>query len=335
MYLMAEFFEKHDKTKFEIHAFSFGPDKNDGMRQRAVKAFEHFHDVRTHTDEEIVHLSRSLEIDIAFDLKGCTQGCRPRIFALRAAPIQINYLGYPGSMGVSYMDYIIADRVVIPEHLKDQYSEKVIYLDGCYQPQDTNRKISTQCLNRKDHGLPEDGFIYCCFNNNYKITPDVLNAWCAILKMREESYLWLLEDNQHAAENLIKEFKIRDVDPSRIIFAKRTEISAHLARQRLANVFLDTFPCNAHTTASDAIAAQLELITYPGNAFAARVALSIVNSFQSHKIDVRNINQYELFSTEYNNLENDKPFMDFNIVNYVNIYEKIVTTCHHDISKRI
>jgi len=175
MYLMAEFFEKHDKTKFEIHAFSFGPDKNDEMRQRAVKAFEHFHDVRTHTDEEIVHLSRSLEIDIAFDLKGCTQGCRPRIFALRAAPIQINYLGYPGSMGVSYMDYIIADRVVIPEHLKDQYSERVIYLDGCYQPQDTYRKISDVVLTRSQFGLPENGMIYCCFNNNYKITPRILN----------------------------------------------------------------------------------------------------------------------------------------------------------------
>ena len=298
MYLMAEFFELHDKSKFEIHAFSFGPDKNDGMRQRAVKAFEHFHDVRTHTDEEIVHLSRSLEIDIAFDLKGCTQGCRPRIFALRAAPIQINYLGYPGSMGVSYIDYIIADRVVIPEELKDQYSEKVIYLDGCYQPQDTTRAISDEALYKKKHGLPENNFIYCCFNNNYKITPQILDHWSIILKNNKKSVLWLLEDNNIASHNIKNEFLKRDIKLNRIIFAPRIELHSHLARQKLADLFIDTFPCNAHTTATDALFSKLSLISISGNSFASRVAKSISQLFCEITINCKTETEYITLATQ-------------------------------------
>ena len=326
MYLMAEFFELHDKSKFEIHAFSFGPDKNDEMRQRAVKAFEHFHDVRNYTDEEIVHLSRSLEIDIAFDLKGCTQGCRPRIFALRAAPIQINYLGYPGSMGVSYMDYIIADRIVIPEHLKDQYSEKVLYLDGCYQPQDTLRKINDVVMSRNQFGLPENCFIYCCFNNNYKITPDILNIWANILNTNQNSSLWLLEDNIIASQNLLLELAKRDISERRVFFAKRTEISLHLARQRLADLFIDTFPCSAHTTATDALSVGLKLISLSGDAFASRVSLSIGKLQSTLLIETDNKNNYQLHALNFTESAKNTSTGKYSTQSYtVGFEEKIFT----------
>ena len=282
-YLMIEEFENSDTSKFETFAFSFGQQKQDAMRERLIKAFDHFLDVSELTDLQIAQLSRSHEIDIAVDLKGYTQGCRPGIFALRAAPIQINYLGYPGTMACNYMDYLIADEVVIPKESQHHYSEQIIYMTGCYQLSPKNRKVAKKIPTRIEVGLPETGFVFCCFNNNYKITPAMFDCWMQILKATPGSVLWLLEDNDIASSNLRLEAQIRGVDPDRLVFAPRVTNAEHLARHKLADLFLDTFPYNAHTTASDALFMGLPFMTMIGESFASRVAGSLLapnNSFQ-------------------------------------------------------
>lgn len=293
-YLMAGLFESHDKSKFEIIAFSFGSNK-DEMQNRVSASFDKFIDVSARSDSEIVALSRELEIDIAIDLKGFTQDMRLGIFAQRAAPIQVNYLGYPGTMSASYIDYIIADKILIPEENKKFYSEKIVYLPNSYQANDDKRKISDKIFTRKEVGLPEKGFVYCCFNNNYKITPQIFDSWMEILKAVEDSVLWLFEDNSFAVQNLQKEAEKRGVDSKRLIFAKRMSTEDHLARQKLADLFLDTLPCNAHTTCSDALWAGLPVLTLIGQSFASRVAASLLNA----------VNLPELITTtqeEYKNL---------------------------------
>ncbi len=293
MYLMAELFELHDKNRFEIIGFSFGPDKQDSMRKRALAAFSQFYDVRDKTDREVAQLSRDLGVDIAVDLKGFTLDARTGIFAYRAAPIQINYLGYPGTMGARFIDYIIADRIIIPENLQYKYSEKVLYLPDTYQVNDRTRRIADTHYSRESLGLPSDGFIYCSFNANYKITPTVFDAWMGILKSVKGSVLWLFEDNERSASNLKKEAGKRGVDPSRIYFAKRASLSEHLARQQVADLFLDTWPCNAHTTTSDALWAGLPVLTFPGEGFASRVAASLVNAVGLAELVVESKGRYE------------------------------------------
>ena len=293
MYLMAQLFELHDKSKFEIIGFSFGPDKQDHMRKRAKAAFDQFYDIRDKTDQEAAQLSRDLGINIAVDLKGFTLDARTGIFANRAAPIQINYLGYPGTMGADFIDYIIADRVVIPENLQHQYSEKVLYLPDCYQVNDQTREIANTKYSRELLGLPNSGFIYCCFNANYKITPTVFDAWMRILKSVEGSILWLFEDNEKAASNLRLEATKRGVDSSRIYFAKRAPLPEHLARQKVADLFLDTWPCNAHTTTSDALWAGLPVLTFPGETFAGRVAASLLFAVDMPELVAANQVEYE------------------------------------------
>jgi predicted O-linked N-acetylglucosamine transferase (SPINDLY family) len=293
MYLMAQLFELHDKTRFEIIGFSFGPDIQDRMRQRAVNAFNQFYDVRDKTDQEVAEFSRDLGIDIAIDLKGFTLNARTEIFAHRAAPIQVNYLGYPGTMGASFIDYIIADQIVIPKHLQQKYSEKVLYLPDCYQVNDQTREISPNYFTRESLGLPSAGFIYCSFNANYKITPTVFDVWMRILKSVDGSVLWLYEDNARSASNLKNEAEKRGVHPSRIHFAKKVPLSEHLSRQRVADLFLDTWPCNAHTTTSDSLWAGLPVLTLPGEAFASRVAASLVNAVGLSDLVVENQNRYE------------------------------------------
>jgi len=296
MYLMAQLFEMHDKSKFEIIGFSFGPDKQDAMRQRAVAAFSQFYDVRAKTDQEIAQFSRDLGLDIAIDLKGFTLDSRAGIFSYRAAPIQINYLGYPGTMGADFIDYIIADRIVIPEHLQKKYSEKVLYMPDCYQVNDQTREIAGTQYTRESLGLPSSGFIYCSFNANYKITPAVFKSWMKILKSVDGSILWLFEDNERSALNLKKEAEKRGVDPSRIFFAKRAPLSEHLARQRVADLFLDTWPCNAHTTTSDALWAGLPVLTLPGESFASRVAASLVSAIGLPEMVTESVQDYEDFA---------------------------------------
>jgi predicted O-linked N-acetylglucosamine transferase (SPINDLY family) len=277
-YLISEVFEKHDREKFDLIAFSFGPNTNDEMQNRLKGIFDSFIDVTERSDLEVVNLSRNMGIDIAVDLMGHTQDGRPGIFALHAAPIQVNYLGYPGTLGAAYMDYIIADPNVIPEINHDFYTEKIIYLPNCYQANDSKRVISSRVLSRCEAGLPEDGFVFCCFNQNYKITPKVFDCWMQILHKVDESVLWLLEDNVTAVANLKKEALKRGIKPERLVFAKRMPLAEHLARHQLADVFLDTLPYNAHTTASDALWAGLPVLTCIGTTFPGRVAASLLKA---------------------------------------------------------
>ena len=309
MYLMAQLFELHDKNKFKIIGFSFGPDKRDSMRLRAVAAFDEFYDVRNKTEQEIAQFSRDLGVDIAVDLKGFTLDARTGIFAYRAAPIQINYLGYPGTMGADFIDYIIADKVIIPEHLQYGYSEKVLYMPDCYQVNDQKREIANIEYSKRSLGLPEAGFIYCSFNANYKITPQVFECWMSILRQVEGSILWLLEDNSRAAINLKNEAKKRGVDPGRLVFAQHVPISEHLARLKVANLFLDAWPCNAHTTASDALWAGLPVLTFPGEAFASRVAASLVTAVGLPEMVMQSQIEYENTAIHYGKNPDDLFFL--------------------------
>ncbi len=277
-YLMAELFESHNTGEFEVYAFSFGPAKQDAMRQRIFEGCDEFFDVRHLSDTEVVNLSREKGIDIAIDLKGFTKDSRTGIFAQRCAPIQVNYLGYPGTMCAPYMDYLIADNTLIPKESRIHYAEKVVYLPHSYQVNDSKRKISGKVFTRRDAGLPEQAFVFCCFNNNYKIFPASFDGWMRLLRSVDNSVLWLLEDNAQAAENLRTEAQTRGVDPSRLVFAKRMDLPDHLARHRLADLFIDTLPYNAHTTASDALWAGLPVLTLTGQSFAARVAASLLNA---------------------------------------------------------
>ena len=293
-YLMAEIFENHDRQKFEVYGFSFGPNSHDAMRIRLLKGFDHFIDVSQKSDLEVAELARHLQIDIAVDLKGYTEDCRTGIFAQRCAPIQVNYLGYPGSMGVSYMDYVIADAVVIPEKNHAHYSEKIVYLPHCYQANDSKRSISDKQFKRSDFGLPEDSFVFCCFNNGYKIQPKTFASWMHILKSVEGSVLWLFEDNPMAASNLQQKAEKNGVDANRLIFASRMSMEEHLARHQLADLLLDTLPYNAHTTASDALWAGLPVLTCMGESFASRVAASLLTAIELPELITTNASDYEV-----------------------------------------
>lgn len=291
--LMAELFELHDRDRFEWFAFSFGPDTQDEMRVRVRQQFDHFFDVRQRSDREIAILSRELGIDIAVDLKGFTQDMRFGIFSYRCAPVQVSYIGYPGSTGASYMDYVIADKVVIPPEMQCYFSEKVIYLPNSYQVNDSRKRIAERNFSREDLNLPAKGFVFCCFNNNYKILPQVFDRWMRILLAVEGSVLWLLEDNREAAENLRREAVTRGVAAERLVFAPRMPLDQHLARHRQADLFLDTLPCNAHTTASDALWAGLPILTCAGSAFASRVAASLLHAVGLPELVVDTLQAYE------------------------------------------
>lgn len=296
--LMAQLFELHDQSRFEITALSFGPDIQDEMRTRLAAANIRLIDVRNMPDREVAALARSLQLDIAVDLKGFTHDCRPGIFAMRAAPVQVSYLGYPGTMGAGYIDYLIADRTLVPESSQQHYSEKIVYLPNSYQVNDAKRAIAQRVFTRDELELPAKGFIYCCFNNTYKITPEVFAAWMRILSQVEGSVLWLLEDNPVASINLRREAQRRGVNPERLIFAKRMGTAEHLARQRLADLFIDTLPYNAHTTASDALWAGLPVLTCLGEAFAGRVAASLLNAAQLPELITATSAHYERLAIE-------------------------------------
>lgn len=298
MYLMAELFELRDKNRFELIGFSFGPDIQDEMRRRACAAFDQFIDVRDRSDQEVAQLSRDLGIDIAVDLKGYTKDSRPGIFACRAAPVQVNYLGYPGTMAADFMDYIIADRVLIPETTKSFYAEKVIYLPDSYQVNDARREISAREFAREELGLPATGFVFACFNNNYKITPPVFASWMRILKLVQGSVLWLFEANSDVVANLRKEALGHGVNAERLIFARRLPLAEHLSRIRNADLFLDTLPYNAHTTTSDALWAGLPVLTCRGKSFAARVAASLLHAIDLPELVTDSQLDYESLAVE-------------------------------------
>ena len=292
MFLMAELFELHDRSRYEVWAFSFGPASDDAMRTRLLAAC-HVVDVASLSDQGVALLVRDLEIDIAVDLKGFTYGSRPGIFAVRAAPLQVNYLGYPGTTGAPCMDYLIADRALIPPGSEHHYSEKLVYLPRSYQVNDTKRAVGTRAFNRAELGLPPSGFVYCCFNNCFKITPGTFDIWMRILRRVEGSVLWLLEDNPQAARNLRQAAESRGVRADRLVFAKRMPLDEHLARHRAADLFLDTLPCNAHTTASDALWAGLPVLTRVGEAFASRVAASLLAAVDLPELITGTAAQYE------------------------------------------
>jgi predicted O-linked N-acetylglucosamine transferase (SPINDLY family) len=292
-YLMAEVFEKHDRKRFEFTAFSFGPDSQDAMRKRVGSVFENFIDVSGAADEEIALLARERQIDIAIDLNGLTQDCRPGIFAVRAAPLQVSYLGYPGTMGASYIDYLIADNTLIPENSRQFYREKIIYLPNSYQPNDGQRAFADNTPSRSQLELPEKGFVFCCFNGAFKIAPATFERWMQILKHVEGGVLWLLADNPSVIRNLKSEAAHRGVDPERLIFASQVPHPEHLARYRAADLFLDTQPCNAHTTASDALWAGLPVLTSLGEAFASRVAGSLLNAVGLPELIAPDVNEYQ------------------------------------------
>ncbi len=291
--LMAGVLEAHDRERFEWIAFSFGPLQEDALSARVRAAFDQFIDVRNYSDRVVAQLSREMAIDIAVDLKGFTQDARTGIFAERAAPIQVNYLGFPGSMGSEYIDYIIADKVIIPDELKQHYSEAIVRLPYCYQTNDNQRPISANVPTRQSQGLPEHGRVLCSFNNNYKITPQIFDIWMSLLNRFTDCVLWLLQDNPRAAENLKLEASHRGVDPARLVFAPRMRNDDHLARHQLADLFVDTFPCNAHTTASDALWAGLPMVTCAGETFASRVAASLLTT-----MDMPDCVSYDLASYE-------------------------------------
>jgi predicted O-linked N-acetylglucosamine transferase (SPINDLY family) len=302
--LMAGVFEAHDKARFEITAISFGPDSTDEMRTRVEAAIERFVDVRGKSASEAAALMRDLEIDIAVDLAGHTANARTDILAHRGAPIQVNYLGYPGSLGADYIDYIIADRIVIPAEHHPDYIEKVVYLPDAYQANDSKRPLPEGVPTRAEAGLPETGFVYCSFNNNYKITPGIFDSWMRILRRVQGSVLWLVEDNGAAARNLRREAARRDVAPERLLFAPRVKFEEHLARQRLADLFLDTLPYNAHTTASDALWTGLPVLTCLGTTFAGRVGASLLTAAGMPELITRDLQEYEALAVR---LAEDRP----------------------------
>ena len=292
-YLMAKVIETHDRNFFEVYGYSIGPAKDDKMRHRLIKGFDVFDDVQDMSDQDVALLARQDQIDIAIDLTGYTQNSRSGIFAYRAAPMQINYLGYPGTMGANFIDYIIADPILIPSDSQKHYNEKIIQLPNSYMPTDNTRIFSERELTRLEMGLPEQGFVFCCFNNNYKISPTEFDVWMRLLLKVEGSVLWLRKSNKWSEGNFCKEAKSRGVDPSRLIFADRVPMDEHLARHRLADLFLDTFAFNAHTTATEALWAGLPVVTKLGQGFAARVAGSLLTAIELPELITETEMEYE------------------------------------------
>ena len=298
MHLMAELFECHDKSSFELIAFSFGPDQQDEWRKRALLSFDEFIDVSLKSNEEVSLLSREMEIDIAIDLKGYTQDCRPGIFAKTAAPIQVSYLGYPGTMAVDYMDYLIADQMLIPKESQQHYSEKIVYMPNSYQANVSQRSLSEVSLSRKDLGLPELGFVFCCFNNTYKIAPSTFAIWMKILKAVDKSILWLLVSNDESAKNLIKEAEKSGFNKNRLVFAKYVPVEKHLNRIKHADLFVDNLPYNAHTTSSDALRMGLPVLTCLGKSFSSRVSASLLNAVGLPELITTSQKEYEALAIE-------------------------------------
>lgn len=298
MHLMAELFEKHDKSRFEIVGFSYGPPVEDTMRKRAVAAMDSFIDVREKNDQEIAAMARAAGIDIAVDLKGYTGEHRIGIFARGAAPVQVSYLGYPGTLGVPYMDYIIGDGVVIPAGSEAHYEEQVVRLPHSYQVNDRARTISDKRFTRTELGLPEDGFVFASFNNGYKLAPESFDIWMSLLHEVPGSVLWLLHTDSDACNRLREEARRRGVAAERLVFAPFIEPSQHLARYRMADLFLDTFSYNAHTNASDALWMGLPVVTRAGRSFAGRVAASLLSAAGVPELITHSNEEYQALALE-------------------------------------
>jgi protein O-GlcNAc transferase len=293
-YPMAQLLELHDRTRFEVLGVSFGVDDNSDMRSRLIKSFDQFHDVRLRPDRDAAKLLTALQVDIAVDLMGHTQDARPDIFAYRPAPIQIGYLGYPGTTGAEFMDYVIGDAIVLPFDQQEFFSEKIVHLPNCFMVNDSTRPVSAQTISRTQAGLPERGFVFCCFNQSYKISRPMFQIWMRLLARIDGSVLWLSQLNSRAVQNLRNEARAHGIDPERVVFAPWMETQAdHLARHRLADLFMDTLPYNAHTTASDALWAGLPLVTCRGESFPGRVGASLLNAVGLPELVASSLDEYE------------------------------------------
>jgi protein O-GlcNAc transferase len=291
-YLLVELFELHDRSRFEVIAISYGPDDGSAFRRRLVNAFDQFHDVQTMSDVEIAKLISERGVDIAVDLMGYTQNARPEILARRPAPVQVSYMGFPGTLGSSFIDYVVADPVVAPAEHQPFFSEQIALLPETYWVTDRTREVG-ETPTRQDACLPQEAFVFCCFNSIHKITPEFFDIWMRLLKAVPGSVLWLIEGPQAAQENLRREAAARGIDAGRLIFAKHASQADHLARHRLADLFLDTLPYNAHTTASDALWMDLPLLTCEGGAFAGRVASSVLQAVCLPELVRRDLAAYE------------------------------------------
>lgn len=293
MHLLARVYELHDKDRFEVYAYSSGRDSDDEYRQRLLKSVDKFKDIKALSDKEAAGLVRQDRLDIAIDLSGFTKGSRHGLFKRRPAPLSVNYLGFPGTLGAKCFDYIIGDQRVIPEEARQYFDEKVIYLPHCYMPSDDTKPISEKEVSRTDEGLPEEGFVFCCFNNSYKLQSREFDIWMRLLQRIEGSVLWLQDFGETPVQNLRAEAVKRGINLDRLIFARRLPLDEHLARLKLADLFLDTFNYNAHTTASDACWAGLPVLTLAGKSFAARVASSILHTLDLPELITETEEAYE------------------------------------------
>jgi predicted O-linked N-acetylglucosamine transferase (SPINDLY family) len=292
-YLMAQMLESHNRQRIEVFAYSFGPDAKDhAYRQRLVRGIEHFHQVHDLGARQIAELARSHGIDIAVDLKGHTRQGRPQIFAWRAAPIQVSYIGFPGTLGSPWMDYVVADTHVIETQDLAHYSEKVIRLPGCYQANDTQRAVASPGFTRQTAGLPADALVLCCFNSTFKISPEVFDTWLSLLHDLPQAVLWLFDKNHQVQDTLRQVAKRRGIAPERLIFAGYAPLPMHLSRYRLADLFLDTAPYNAHTTASDALWVGLPVLTLRERSFASRVGASLLSTLGLPELITHDLAEY-------------------------------------------
>ena len=307
MHIMSDIFKNHDKKKFEIYAFSLGPDKNNNVWRKAVLSyFKKFYQIYDMSDDEIINLAKNNQLDIAVDLSGLTKYSRNTLFYNRIAPIQINYLGYPGTSGLKSMDYIFADKKVIKKNENKYFTERVYHLPKCYIPSanDISRISSIKILSRSDFGLPENKIIFCAFHNPLKINPEIFNVWMNILKKTENSAIWIKVNDDIAKTNLKKEAKKRGISSDKIIFTKGIEnINDHFKRLELADIFLDAYPYNSHSTVYDYLRANLPMIIMEGRSFPSRVASSIYSSIGLSELVATNYLDYEDIAI---NLANDK-----------------------------
>ncbi|NBO82027.1 MAG: acetylglucosamine transferase [Betaproteobacteria bacterium] len=286
--------EQHDPRRFELIGISLGVDDNSKLRRRFKQAFDHFVDARFLSSQELARWIRMMEVDILVDLAGYTAGSRTEVLAMRPAPVQVNYLGYPGTMAAPYIDYLLADETVIPAENARYFTEQVMYLPGTYLPADYSIEAAEQSGSREDHGLPADGFVFCSFNHDYKLNPPMFALWMRLLESAEGSVLWLMKLNEEAEANIVKETERAGIDPKRVIFAKRVpKVEDHLARYRHVGLFLDTFPYNAHSTARDALRCGCPVLTMKGGSFPSRVAAGMVKTFGLDALVVEDYASYE------------------------------------------
>jgi protein O-GlcNAc transferase len=294
-HLLKTFFKNHDRTLFEIYGFNIGKIKNDDQYYLDIKNnFDFFFDINQNlSDLDLIIKIRNLNIDIAVDLMGYTDNCRPIIFAKRVAPIQINYLGFPGTLGADYIDYVMADPFIIPDHMKKYYAEKVIYLPDCYQINDDTKVIGSRFKKRSDVGLNENDFVFCSFNKNSKISPVIFKTWMNILTNTKNTVLWLYLKNEETKQNLYKEAERHNISKQRIIFASNVPLEDHLSRYQFADLFLDTYPYTSHVTASDCLWSGTPLLSICGNSFASRVSSSLLHSLHLDELITYNLDEYE------------------------------------------